>query len=248
MLSTSLTPTTPSASSGDPRNIRQRDLVPDAALSRMTCLVVGTGAIGRQVALQLAAIGAPRQTLVDFDIVETANLAAQGFYPSQLGTPKVDAVAAVALSIYPEGQVTAHNERFNLEQWEDLVKDSVRDQTRLAVFCCVDSIATRKRIWEATRSKAAFFVDGRMHGETLRVLASADPANDTEYPTSFFAQGEQFVGACTGRTTIYCSNVAAGVMLSQFAHWLRDMPLVPDQTLDLFASEMVLGAEAAMAA
>lgn len=44
---------------------------------RMT--VIGVGAVGRQVALQLAAMGVSRFQLFDFDIVEPTNINFQGY-------------------------------------------------------------------------------------------------------------------------------------------------------------------------
>ncbi len=58
---------------------RQRDLVPHERLSTIKVTVIGVGAIGRQVALQLAAIGARRLQLIDFDSVELTNVTAQGY-------------------------------------------------------------------------------------------------------------------------------------------------------------------------
>ncbi|MDP6722017.1 MAG: ThiF family adenylyltransferase, partial [Pirellulaceae bacterium] len=54
---------------------RQRDVVPAERLAECDITIVGVGALGRQVALQLAAVGAPQMTLIDFDIVEASNLA-----------------------------------------------------------------------------------------------------------------------------------------------------------------------------
>ena len=39
------------------RDLRQRDIVPPDALAKCRPTVIGVGAIGRQVALQLAAMG-----------------------------------------------------------------------------------------------------------------------------------------------------------------------------------------------
>ena len=51
------------------RDVRQRALVPPSALAACHALVIGVGAIGRQVALQLAALGLPRMGLIDDDVV-----------------------------------------------------------------------------------------------------------------------------------------------------------------------------------
>ena len=64
---------------------RQEDLVPDDRLRKITVSVIGVGAIGRQVALQLAALGARRIQLVDFDSVELSNITTQGYHASDAG-------------------------------------------------------------------------------------------------------------------------------------------------------------------
>lgn len=40
------------------------------------------------------------------------------------------------------------------------------------------------------------------------------------------------------RTTIYCVNVAAGLMLAQFTKWLRGLPVEPDISLNLLSNEL----------
>ena len=56
------------------RFIRQAELVPRDRLSGLKITVIGVGAIGRQVALQLASIGVTHLQLIDFDRVEAANI------------------------------------------------------------------------------------------------------------------------------------------------------------------------------
>ena len=46
---------------------RQQELVPRDRRLRETVTVIGVGAIGRQVALQLTALGVPKLQLLDFD-------------------------------------------------------------------------------------------------------------------------------------------------------------------------------------
>ena len=66
------------------RFTRQEGLVPQKALSGVAATVIGVGAIGRQVALQLAAIGAPRLQLIDFDIVNETNVTTQGYLAEEI--------------------------------------------------------------------------------------------------------------------------------------------------------------------
>ena len=71
--------------SNDDRFGRQADLVPREKLQALSATVIGVGAIGRQVALQLAAMGASNIQLVDFDRVELTNVTTQGYWASDLG-------------------------------------------------------------------------------------------------------------------------------------------------------------------
>ena len=211
------------------RDMRQRDIVPPDRLAECKATVVGVGAVGRQVALQLAAMGIPWLQLIDFDTVEPVNLACQGFLESDLGRPKVQATADMAQEINPQLEVHTLNERFRRSA-----------QIGNVLFCGVDKIETRQLLWQAVKDKVAFFADGRMSAETVRVLVAADPASRKHYPTTLFAAGEAFAGACTAKSTIFTANIAAGLMLEQFARWLRSLPIDADCTLNLLGGELTV--------
>src|ERR1700722_13872083 len=201
------------------RDLRQRDLVPPEQLAKCHALVIGVGAIGSQVALQLAAMGLPRLTLVDHDSVGPENLASQGYFVEDVGTPKVLATADLCRRLNPAIHVQPLNERFKRS-----TARTIQGAERLIVFACVDSIVTRRLLWESLRFQAALFVDGRMSAEVLRVLAVASPATDTGYAGTLFGEAEAFTGPCTGRSTIYTASIAAGFMVGQWARWLRGLP------------------------
>jgi sulfur carrier protein ThiS adenylyltransferase len=80
-----------------------------------------------------------------------------------------------------------------------------------------------------------------MLGETIRILVVADQNGRRHYPTTLFAASEAQPGRCTARSTIYTANVAAGLLIHQFARWLRDQPVDADVSLNLLASELVVG-------
>jgi len=212
------------------RYSRQKDIVPADRIAACKATVIGVGAIGRQVALQLTAMGIPWLQLIDFDIVEGSNLASQGYLENDLGRHKVEATADICHQINHNLELYTINDRFRRSM-------SIGN----AVFCCVDKIDVRRLIWESVKGKAIFFSDGRMTAEVLRVLTACDPMSRKHYPTTLFAAEEAFVGPCTAKTTIYCANIGAGLMLAQFTKYLRQMPIEPDIQLNLLASELTVG-------
>jgi hypothetical protein len=214
----------------DERYSRQKDIVPPERIAGCKATVIGVGAIGRQVALQLAAMGIPWLQLVDFDVVETSNLASQGYLEEDLGRLKVEATGTHCRGINSGIEIVSTPERFRRSM-----------ETGNAVFDCVDKIDVRRLIWEAVKNTASFYGDGRMSAEVLRVLTACDSASRQHYPTTLFRTEEAFVGPCTAKTTIYCANIAAGMMIAQFTKYLRQLPVEADIQLNLLASELSVG-------
>ncbi len=197
-----------------------------ARLAEVTATVIGVGAIGRQVALQLASIGTPRIQLIDFDSVDLSNTTTQGYRKHEVGLAKPFATSQAIGEIDPTIEVIRLEDRFR-----------PRQEIGNAVFCCVDSIAARSAIWKAVRGRSAFWADGRMLGEVLRVLAVTDGASSTHYDSTLFAASEAQQGTCTSRSTIYAASIAAGIMVHQFTRWLRDIPTDADTSINLLSCE-----------
>jgi hypothetical protein len=206
---------------------RQKDIVPADRIAGCKATVIGVGAIGRQVALQLTAIGIPWLQLIDFDSVEESNLASQGYFEEDLDRFKVDATSDICWQINSNLQIYPLTERFRRSM-------EIGD----VLFCCVDAIDIRRLIWESVKDKVNFFCDARMSAEVLRVLTACDHKSRKHYPTTLFAAQEAFVGPCTAKTTIYCANIAAGLMVAQFTKYLRQLPIEPDVQLNLLACEL----------
>jgi len=177
------------------RFVRQRDLVPQDRLAAMQVTVIGAGAIGRQAALQLAAIGVPRIQLVDFDVVDDSNRTTQGYTLADVGMTKVLATLTAIHQLDPAIQV-------------EVIEDRYRPRLAIgdAVFCAVDSIDARAAIWRSAHSKCRYWCDGRMMGEVIRVLAVAEEQGRDYYPTTLFAQSEAQSGHCYADFRIMCSS------------------------------------------
>ncbi len=206
---------------------RQSSLVPPERLSQVSATVIGVGAIGRQVALQLAAIGTPRIQLIDFDTVELTNITTQGYRRQDLGAAKVEATAQLIMELDDSIQVGTILDRF---------RPSVNIGE--AIFCCVDSISARAAIWRSAGKQCEFWCDGRMQGEVMRVLTVSDPLSAKQYAETLFPQQEAHQGSCTAQSTIYTANMAAGLMVHSFGRWLRGLACSRDMMLNLLAMEL----------
>jgi molybdopterin-synthase adenylyltransferase len=211
------------------RFVRQADLVPQAHLEYLRITVIGLGAIGRPLSLMLAAAGARHLQLIDPDSVELHNVTTQGFEAREVGQSKTICLLTPIRRIDKTIEV-------------QIVKDVYRKHLSVGevVFCAVDSISARSVIWKSLASKVHFWADGRMLGETLRVLAVGDEASRRHYPSTLFNQEEAEVGRCTARSTLYAASIAAGLMIHQFSRWLRGIPVEADTLLNLLASELTL--------
>jgi sulfur carrier protein ThiS adenylyltransferase len=212
------------------RYSRQRDIVPPERIADCKATVIGVGAIGRQVALQLTAMGIPWLQLIDHDVVEESNLASQGYLEDDLNKLKVNATSNLCWQINSNMEIQVVPERFRRSM-----------EIGNIVFCCVDRIDVRRLFWESVRDKVSFFADGRMSAEVLRVLTACDFESRKHYPTTLFSTDEAFVGPCTAKTTIYCANIAAGIMVAQFTKYLRQLPIDADIQLNLLSSELSVG-------
>lgn len=209
------------------RFIRQQHLVPAERLKHLKVSVIGVGAIGRQVAIQLAAIGAKQIQLIDFDTVEPTNITTQGYFQEDLKQTKVEATAKQIHRIDPYIQALTTQDRYRSHQ-------HIGD----VVFCCVDSISSRTAIWKSVKDRSQFWCDGRMLGEVIRVLTATDHQSRNHYQSTLFPQAQAQTGTCTTQSTIYTANLAAGLMLHQFTRWLRELSVESEQILNLLATEL----------
>jgi sulfur carrier protein ThiS adenylyltransferase len=202
--------------------------VPQEKLEDLKVMVIGVGAVGRQVTLQLAAIGVRRLQLFDFDDVELTNITTQGYEQGDVTKPKVLAMQEAIGRIDRNIVVTPVPDRFR-----------PRYQASEVIFCCVDKIDARKAIWRSVSPVCRFWCDGRMLGETLRVLTASTEMERRHYERTLFPASEAEPGRCTAKSTIYTANLCAALMVHQFTRWLRELPLDRDLSLNLLASELV---------
>lgn len=102
--------------------------------------IVGCGSIGATVAENLARLGLKKIILWDFDRVCPHNIANQIFTDAQIGMRKTEALCDIIMGINPEiTEIEVHNEGWQGEKLSGYV------------FMCVDSIETRRKIFEVNK-------------------------------------------------------------------------------------------------
>ena len=220
------------------RFVRQSAIIPQEKLDTYA-MIVGVGAIGRQVAMQLAAMGITRLILIDPDKVELHNCCSQGYYEAAVGEYKAFVTRDTCKGIYPAMKIRSCALTFAEYNRYDPPLPPV-------IFSCVDSMSARAEIWDAIKglpSNGQFFVDTRMAAEFMEVYTVTHEYTGESYGSSLFSDAEAYQAPCTAKSTIYCANMAAAIGVSQLSKWFRDMPLERVVKFNLFTMELFTDGE-----
>jgi len=208
------------------RYARQSGILDPEKLRQTSVAVIGCGAVGRQTALQLASSGQRNLNLYDHDIIEEVNLGPQAWPAGALGWSKVEQLTEQIRADYPDAEPIPHRQRCPLT-----------GVTADVLFFCVDSIETRRRLWEAYKDRVIF--DARVAGEIIRLISVTDEEQRVHYPDTLFSSGEAMQASCTTRMTVFSANIAAGLLMEQYSKWLRGLPLDRDTLINLLAMVMI---------
>ena len=114
---------------------------PSQCRDRIT--IIGAGATGSRVFMSLVELGFTKITVIDFDVVESHNLANQAFLHKHIGELKVDAL--YDLFKLKVGNTPPDSMKF-IEGRVD--KDTPQDQIEGVVFLLTDTMASRREIFE----------------------------------------------------------------------------------------------------
>jgi len=157
--------------------------------------VIGVGAVGSKIAMELAKLGIKNIHLWDGDEVESHNIANQDFYLGDIGKPKVTAMKA-RIKEATGISVTAHNE---------YITEGV--ELGEFVFLAVDTMKARKEIFEDSLKNnftTEIVVEVRMGIEELRVYGfNPCKREDIKRWTNTLVDDKETVeSACSAKTTV----------------------------------------------
>lgn len=183
---------------------RQIDLIPVATLG-LPIKIIGAGAIGSFVALQLAKMGFEDITVWDHDTVDTVNMNCQFYRFKDIGKPKVIALQQLIEDFTNVKIKACHG------KWQPYTEDG-------GVFIvAVDSMETRKEIFAAIKDNcfnAKYIIDPRMGAEDA-LMYTINPFSEkdcTTYEKVLYSDKDSVQERCTAKSTIYTANLLSGLV------------------------------------
>ena len=196
--------------------------------------VIGAGATGSRVVVELVKLGVQNLHVWDFDHVESHNIANQVFGAADIGNLKAEAVAALAQRMGSAG-VTPHT-----------VAATPDDKFGEVVFLLTDTMASRKAIFDGAiklRIGIRRLIETRMGVDQGRVY-SIDPrvpAQINGWEKTLYEDTPAVQSACgTSITVGATAEVLAGLAVWQFIRWWKLEQGTSEAGLD---NEIIFGLE-----
>ena len=204
-------------------------------IQKKTVILAGVGGIGSYVGFLLARMKPASMFIYDDDIVEAVNMSGQLYGQSDLGRPKVSALAEMIRNYAEYSSVFAISERFTDES-----------EAGDIMICGFDNMAARKLFFDKWAShvqskpeeerKNCLFIDGRLAAEEFQVLCikGDDEYNINRYNNEFlFSDVEADETICSYKQTTFCANMIASYMVNLFVNFCanevgayRDLPFL----------------------
>ena len=200
-------------------------------------ILAGIGGIGSWCSLLLARMKPASMFIYDDDIVEAVNMSGQLYGQSDLGRPKVSALAEMIRNYAGYSSVFATNERFTNES-----------EASDIMICGFDNMVARRLFFSKwvnhvqskpeEERKNCLFIDGRLAAEEFQVLCikGDDEYNINRYSNEYlFSDAEADETICSYKQTTFCANMIASYMVNLFVNFCanqceslidRDLPFL----------------------
>lgn len=210
---------------------RQTDLIKNSDLD-IPIWIIGAGGIGSWTALALSKMGCSNLIVFDHDKVELHNLPSQLYNPDQIGQNKVGVLKENILKFTGQTIIPISSK---FEEWENL------GSPPQIIISAVDSLESRKIIWDKLKLNFHLYLDARMGGEFLRIF-SISPLNDysvDQYQKSLNSLTHPHEEPCTARSIIYNVFFCAGILSNYIKRYIKNEPIEYQTQLDLSIMQFV---------
>ena len=185
--------------------------------------IIGVGATGSFVAMELARMGCPVLNIYDFDDVEIHNIPNQYYDTGDLGKLKAEALAEKLKAINPNIVVNI-NTTAVLPVHDDEHKGI--DEMSGYVFLLVDSMKIRKELWMAAKKNKNIVHcwGSRLGSDQARIYSLDMSVKDfSKYEADFYEDDNAEVSACsTSITVLPIVLQTASLMIVQFIELVMD--------------------------
>lgn len=200
--------------------------------------IIGAGAVGSRLFAALVEFGFTKITVVDFDSVESHNLANQLFQEEDIGQLKIAGLerwATAKLGKLPKGiqfiEARLPNEAVVLEG---------------TIFMAVDTMAGRRQIYDECivgNDNIFRVIEMRMAASHGNIMTFIPPVNGDQWIDTLIEDDASEVSACgsnisVGATASICANIAA------WQYVLRKVdPDAADDIVNFFLKPLIVGTE-----
>lgn len=185
--------------------------------------IIGVGATGSFVAMELARMGCPVLNLYDFDDVEIHNIPNQYYDTGDLGKLKAEALAEKLKAINPNIVVNVYTTAVLAEHDEE---HKGIDEMAGYVFLLVDSMKIRKELWMAAKKNKNIVHcwESRLGSDQARVYSLDMSEKDfSKYEADFYEDDNAEMSACgTSITVLPIVLQTASLMMVQFIELVMD--------------------------
>lgn len=202
-------------------NTRSQDI---ADLKNVEFHIVGCGAIGSSVAMQLVRLGADNFYLYDFDKVEIPNIGVSQYNEQDVGLPKVRALInhmkRVNVMIKVEGII----DRFRTYEGS---KEGI-------LILGLDSMKARRDIVKMLVKcphKPKIVIDGRMGAEHYQQYIYNN-ITMSQYDKNWYSDDESDPEPCTRKATSYCSNMSGSFIANAAKNIVMKQPYFKEVTFN----------------
>ncbi len=184
------------------------------------CTIIGCGAIGSKLAIELAKIGVPSITMYDDDIVEQHNLSNQAFGIQHLGMNKAQSTADIIKTVCDMHvvavpyKITEHNV----------------NELRGFVFICVDSMLTRRMLVDGLLKNPFIsgIMEARMGVYDINIYEVNSLSKDRWIELSSFDDSVAETSACGSTLSVGAtSSMASSIMCWNYMKRFMENPPVP---------------------
>jgi len=179
--------------------------------------IIGVGATGSFIAMELARMGCPVLNIYDFDDVEIHNIPNQYYDTGDLGKLKVEALAEKLKAINPNIVVNTFTQA--VLPVSDAEHPGI-DTMKGYVFLLVDSMKVRKELWMAIKQNKDIVHcwESRLGSDQARVYSLDMSVKDfSKYEADFYDDDNAEVSACgTSITVLPIVLQTASLMIVQF--------------------------------